>query len=146
MEYLAILDHFSLFEPACGQSLDSTSTLIDKNVINRYCFNEIYGEGATLCHYHPIFPPFARNHFFCYCPHLCLHIGNPLTPSLLLLTKMLSLGAVAMISTEKEQLQTISTPFFHHMPQIQFLAIFDYFSPFLPTNGRPHDPTSALIY
>ena len=27
-----------------------------------------------------------------------------------------------------------------------FLAIFDHFSPFLPTHGRPHDPTSAFIY
>ena len=73
-------------------------------------------------------------------------MGTPMTQSQLLLTKMLSLGAVAMKSTERKLLQAITTPFFRHMPQIQFLAIFGHFSPFLPTNGRPHDPTSAFIY
>ena len=43
--------------------------------------------------------------------HLFLLVGDPLTPSPLLLTKMLSLGAVAMISTEKELLQAITTAF-----------------------------------
>ena len=70
-------------------------------------------------------------------------MGDPLIPPLLLLTKMLSLGAVAMKSTERKLLQAITTPFFRHMPQIQFLAIFDHF---LPTNGQPYDPTSAFIY
>ena len=43
--------------------------------------------------------------------HLCQLVGHPLTPSPLLLTKMLSLGAVAMISTEKELLQAVTTAF-----------------------------------
>ena len=63
--------------------------------------------------------------------HFCLLMGDPLIPPLLLLTKMLSLGAVAMKSTERKLLQVITTPFFRHMPQIQFLAIFDYFWPIL---------------
>ena len=40
--------------------------------------------------------------FLAICPHLCLHMGNPLTPSPLLLTKMLLPGAVAMISTDRK--------------------------------------------
>ena len=76
----------------------------------------------------PHFPAICQKiEFLAICPHLCLHMGNPFTPFPLLLTKMLSLGAVAMKSPERKLLQVITTPFFRHMPQIQFLAIFGYF-------------------
>ena len=70
------------------------------------------GQKKPFSHYLP------ENKFFSYCPHLCLHMGNPLTPSLFLLTKMLSLGAVAMISTEREIVQAITTPFPHQCPDL----------------------------
>ena len=38
-------------------------------------------------------------------------MSDPFTSSLLFLTKMLSLGAVAMISLDRELLQAIITPF-----------------------------------
>ena len=78
--------------------------------------------------------------FFCHMPqiqflaifhHLCLLMGDPLIPPLILLTKILSLGDVAMKSTERKLLQAITTPFFRHMPQIQFSAIFGLVWPFL---------------
>ena len=50
-------------------------------------------------------------------PHLCRLMGDPLIPLLLLLTKMLSLGAAAMKSTERKLLQAISTPFSRHLPE-----------------------------
>ena len=43
--------------------------------------------------------------------HLSLLIGNPLIPPPLLLTKMLSVGAVSMKSVMRELLQAITTPF-----------------------------------
>ena len=49
--------------------------------------------------------------------------------SLLFLTKMLSLGDVAMISVDRELLQAIITPFSRHLP---FIAIFGHFAPFVP--------------
>ena len=39
------------------------------------------GKKKPLSHHLP------ENQIFSYCPHLCLHMGNPLTPSLLFLTK-----------------------------------------------------------
>ena len=66
----------------------------------------------------PHFPTICQKiEFFAIFPHLCLHKGNPLTPSPLLLTKMLSLGAVAMIFMKRELLQAITTPFSHHLPE-----------------------------
>ena len=51
----------------------------------------------------PHFPAICQKiEFLAICPHLCLHMGNPLTPSLLLLTKMLPLGVVAMIYMVKK--------------------------------------------
>ena len=44
--------------------------------------------------------------------HLCLFVGHPLTPSPLLLTKMLSVGAVAMISTKRESYFRLLSPQF----------------------------------
>ena len=44
-------------------------------------------------------------------------MGDPSIPPPLLLTKMLSLGAVAMIFMERELLQAITTPFSHHLPE-----------------------------
>ena len=82
----------------------------------------------------PFSQPLPENLIFGHFSPIVL-MGNPLIPPPLLLTKLLSLGAVAMISTEREQLQAITTPFFCHMPQIQFLAIFGHFSPFVSTHG-----------
>ena len=57
--------------------------------------------------------------------HLCLLMGDPLIPLLLLLTKTLSLSAVKMKSTERKLLQVITTLFitFNFWP---FLAIFHH--------------------
>ena len=49
--------------------------------------------------------------------YLCLLMGNLFAPSLLLLTKMLSLGAVAMMSVKKKLLQAITTPFSRLLPE-----------------------------
>ena len=72
-------------------------------------------------------------------------MGDPLIPPLLLLTKMLSLGAVAMKSTERKLLQAITTPFFRHMPQIQFLAILVIFDHFCPPMGDQMIPPVLLF-
>ena len=75
--------------------------------------------------------------FFCHLPenfnfwsflaifhHLCLLMGDPLIPPLLILTKILSLGAVAMKSTERKLLKAFTTPFHHHLPEN---SIFGHF-------------------
>ena len=69
-------------------------------------------------------------------------MGNPLTPPLLLLTKILSLGAVAITATERKLLQVITIPSSHHLPEN---SIFGHFALFVPAHGRPLDPTSAFI-
>ena len=48
---------------------------------------------------------------------LCLLVGNHFAPSLLLLLKMLSLAAVAMISVKRKSLQAISTLFSQCLPK-----------------------------
>ena len=48
---------------------------------------------------------------------LCLLMGNHFAPSLLLLIKMLSLAAVAMISVKRKSLQAISTLFSQCLPK-----------------------------
>ena len=55
IEYLAIFDHFSPFEPAHRQPIDPTSTFIDQNVISGCCFNEICNERVTPGYYHSFF-------------------------------------------------------------------------------------------
>ena len=47
--------------------------------------------------------------FLAIYPHLRLLLSNPLTPPPLLLTKMLSLDAIAMIYTKGKLFQAIST-------------------------------------
>ena len=69
-------------------------------------------------------------HFWPFFHHLCLLMGNPFTLCLLLLIKMLSLDAVAMISVERKLLQATITPFSHHLPKN---SIFGRFSPIVPT-------------
>ena len=121
----SIFSHFSLFVPAYGQPLDPISAFIDKNVITGCCCNDICKEKATPGYYHTtsysIFLPFAWKFqflvIFDHFPHLCRLMGDPLIPLLLLLTKMLSLGAAAMKSTERKLLQAISTPFSRHLPE-----------------------------
>ena len=76
-----------------------------KKVFTGCCCNDICKEKATSGYLHPIFLPFARKfHFFLFLAilhHLCLLEGNPFIPLPLLLTKLLSLGAVAMISAKR---------------------------------------------
>ena len=64
--------------------------------------------------------------------HLCLLMGDPSFPPLLSLSKMLSLGAVAMISIERELLQAITTPFLHHLPKNLFFCHFWLFFTICP--------------
>ena len=70
--------------------------------------------------------------------HLCLLMGDPLTPPLILLTKKLSLSAVAVIAKERMWLQAITTSSSRHLHEN---SIFD---PFVPAHGQPLDPTSAF--
>ena len=60
-------------------------------------------------------------------------MGNPLTLPPLLLTKMLSLDAIAIIYTKRKLFQAVSTPLSRHLP------------PFAPVYGQPPDPTSTFI-
>ena len=124
-----------------------------KKVFTGCCCNDICKEKATSGYLHPIFLPFARKfHFFLFLAilhHLCLLEGNPFIPLPLLLTKLLSLGAVAMISANRKLLQAITTPFSHHSPDISifghfwpFLAIFHHLSPLM---GNPLTPTPLLL-
>ena len=103
---LKIFGHLPPFAPVYGQPLDPTSTLIDKNVITGYCCNNIYGKKAISGCFYPIFPPSPTSclkiQFLTIYPHLRLFMGNPLTLPPLLLTKMLSLDAVAIIHTERK--------------------------------------------
>ena len=69
-------------------------------------------------------------------------MGDPLTPPLLLLTKMLSLDTLAMIAMERKLLQAASTPFSCHLSENSILG---HLSPFVPAQGQPLDPTSAFI-
>ena len=98
---------------------------IDKT---RCCCNDICGEKATPGYYHPILPPFAwQLNFWPFSAifyHLCLVKGDCLIPPLLLLTKMLLLGAVALISTERELFQAITTPFSRHLPENGIFWLF----------------------
>ena len=80
--------------------------------------------------------------FLAILPYLCLFMGNPLTPPLLLLTKMLSLDTLAMIAMERKLLQAASTPFSCHLSENSILG---HLSPFVPAQGQPLDPTSAFI-
>ena len=113
--------HFSPFVPTHGRSLDPTSIFMDKNVITGCCCNEIYKKKATSGYYHLILPPFPWKFnfwpFLAIFHHLCLLVGNPLTPSPFLLTKMLTLSAVALKSTERKLLQAITTLFSGHLPE-----------------------------
>ena len=68
-------------------------------------------------------------------------MGNPLTPTLLLLTKMLSLGAVAVTATETKLFQVFTIPSSRHLPED---SIFDHFALFVPAHGQPLDPSSAF--
>ena len=70
---------------------------------------------------------------------------NPLIPPSLLLTKLLSKGAVVMISMERKLLQAITTPFPAIYLKIQFLANFGHFSLFVPMRAKPLDPISTFI-
>ena len=77
--------------------------------------------------------------------HLFLLVGDPLTPSPLLLTKMLSLGAVAMISTEREQLQAITTPFPPFAKKLNFWSFLGIFQYLCLLMGDPLIPPQLLL-
>ena len=116
----SIFGHLPPFSPAYRRPLDPTSAFLYKNVITGYCCNDIYRKRAILGCFHPIVPPspaiFLRIQFLAIYPHLRLLMGDRLTPSSLLLTKMLLLDAIAIIHTEKKLFQAVSTPLSHHLP------------------------------
>ena len=91
-------------------------------IIPGCCCNNIYKERVTPDYYHSIFPPFVWKLNLVIFGHLRLLMGDPLIPPLLLLTKILSLGAVAMKSTTKKVLQAITAPFSCH-----FLKMCNYY-------------------
>ena len=110
--------------------------LIDKNVITRCNCNNIHGGRAAPVYYHP----FAIFHY--------LHLlrGNP-SQSPLLLTKIIVLGAVTMISMERELLQAIITPpFAWKWNFLLFLAIFHHLCLLMgdPMTSSPHQLTKTL--
>ena len=108
--------HFSPLVPADRQPFCLISAFMDKNVITGSCCNDICKEKATPSYYHPIFPTFAlKIEFLAIFHHFCLLMGYSSIPPPLLLTTLLSLGAVAMISAERKLLQAVTTPFSHHL-------------------------------
>ena len=117
----SIFGHLPPLAPAYGRPLDPTSTLIDKNVITGCCCNNIYGEKAIPGCFHLIVLPSPaiclKIQFFAIYPHLRLFLGDPLTHPPLLLTKMLSLDAIAIIYTKRKLFQAVSTPLSRHLPQ-----------------------------
>ena len=134
--------------PANRQPFYVISAFMDKNVITGSCCNDICKEKATPSYYHPIFPTFAlKIEFLAIFHRLCLLMGYSLIPPPLLLTTLLSLGAVAMISAERKLLQAVTTPFSHHLIKNW---IFSHFWPFLlahwgggvavATSPGPNDP------
>ena len=131
MEFLVVFGHFSPYEPAHGQPFDPTSAFIYITIITECCCNDIYGERATPDYYHSIPPSEAWKFnfwpFLAIFHHLCLLMGNLLIPPPFLLTKMLSLGAVAVKSSKQKLLQAITTAFSHHFPEN---SIFGHFWPF----------------
>ena len=140
---------FSPFAPAYGRPLDPTSAIIDKNVITGCCCNNIYNEKAIPGCFHPIVLPSPaiclKIQFLAIYPHLRLLMGNPLTPPPLLLTKMLSLDAAAIIYMEKRESRLflpLCSAISHHLPE---KSIFGHLPPFAPAYGQPLDPTSAFI-
>ena len=80
--------------------------------------------------------------FLAILPYLCLLRGDPLTPHLLLLTKMLSLDTVTMIAVERRLLQATITPFSCYLSENSILGNL---SPFVPAYGQPLDPTSVFF-
>ena len=116
----SIFGHLPPFASAFGQPLDPTYTFIDKNVITGCYCNNIYREKAIPGCFHPIVSPSPaiclKTQFFANYPHLRLFLGNPLTLPPLLLTKMLSLDAIAIIYTKRKLFQAVSTPLSCHLP------------------------------
>ena len=111
-----LFGHFSPLVPAYRQPFCLIFAFMDKNVITGSCCNDICKEKATPSYYHPIFPTFAlKIEFLAIFYRLCLLMGYSLIPPPLLLTTLLSLGAVAMISAERKLLQAVTTPFSHHL-------------------------------
>ena len=135
--YFPTISHFSPFVPAHGRSLDPTSANIDITIMTGCSCNDIYWERATPDCNHFIPPSKAWKFsfwlFLAIFHHLCQRMRDPLIPSPLLLTNMLSAGADEMISTERELLQSFTTPFSRNLPIakklifLSFLAIFHHF-------------------
>ena len=97
---------------------------------------------TPFCHHFP--ENYIFGHFWPFFT-ICTYSGDCLIPPPLLLTKMLLLGAVALISTERELLQAIPPHFLAICQKMKFLVIFSCFSPFVPALGQPNDLISASI-
>ena len=120
----SIFSDFFLFLPAYEQPLNPSSAFIDK-MLNWVLLQYLLREET-----HPIILPFSWKFIFklflAICPHLCLLMSTPLTPPLLLLTKMLSLGDLAMIFMERKLFQLFLAIFPSICQKTQFLALFPY--------------------
>ena len=114
-----IFGHLPPFAPAYERHLDPTSTFINKNVTTWCCCNITYGEKTIPGCFYPIILPSPaiclKIQFVAIYPHLRLLLVNPLIPLTLLLTKMLSLDAIAIIYTERKPFQAVSIPLSHHL-------------------------------
>ena len=129
--FLAILYHFCLLL----SKLFAPTLLVLTNIFSLSAVAMISVKRATLdysqfsCH----LPENSISKYFGpFLNHLCLLMGDPSFPPLLSLSKMLSLGAVAMISIERELLQAITTPFLHHLPKNLFFCHFWLFFTICP--------------
>ena len=109
------------------------SLLLLTNLISFGAFEMIpTKEKATPGYNHPIFALFSVKSILAICCHFSLFLPAfkwPLDPPLLLLTKMLTLGAVEIFSMEKKLLQAITIPLSCHLLKN---LIFSHFSPFTP--------------
>ena len=129
-----IFGHFCPSLPAYKLPLDPIFALIDKNIINGCCHNKSTDRellqtvtSQSSCHF---LENLIFGHFWQFTSiSACLH-KIPWPPPLLLLTNLLSFGAIAMLPAEKKQLQAIITPFLHCF--LFCLVNFGHLWPLLP--------------
>ena len=111
IQFLAIYHRLCL---GMGNLFAPSLLSFTKNVITGCRCNDIYNAKVTPGYYNSIFLTFARKLNFwsflaIFSPFVPTY-GDPFTTSLLFLTKVLSLYAVAIISTERELLKATYHP------------------------------------
>ena len=92
---------FTKMLPLGALSMRSMERMLFQAITTQFSHHLL--ENLIFSHFSPFVPAYI--------------VGTPMTQSQLLLTKMLSLGAVAMKSGKRKLLQAITTPFSHHLPE-----------------------------